>query len=228
MNQHRVLVTEIENSKRDFEYIADRHRDAATNKVINHINIIKWEDAVPSLVPFSPNWRQNIAAGLLLSFALACGLVILLEQLDDSVRTTGDLEPLFGAAVVGSIPACGGNQSGSAGYFLVKEQAFSLAADSLRGIHIALEVSRKHRHQTGALTVTITSALPQDGKSFVTSNLGILFAGMGRRVLVVDADLRKASLSKALKIVNKRGFLEIVKSGQWTPAYTVNGTTPGY
>ncbi|MSU36993.1 MAG: hypothetical protein EXS36_18230 [Pedosphaera sp.] len=52
----------------------------------------------------------------------------------------------------------------------------------------------------GALIVKITRAVPHNGKSFVTSNLDILFAGLGRKVLVVDADLRKASISMALNL----------------------------
>jgi len=56
----------------------------------------------------------------------------------------------------------------------------SAAVDSLRGIHIGLEVGRKKLPHGGALVITITSSVPQDGKSFIASNLGILFASLGR------------------------------------------------
>src|SRR6185295_1980429 len=193
-------------------------------------NVVEWEEApvIAHPVPVRPSWRQNIVVGFILSFLLACGLVFGLEQIDDTVRTPRDLEQRLGATVVGSVPACGRSSMNREGYFLAQRQAASIAVDSLRGVHIALEVNRKATEHSGAMIITITSAVPQDGKSFVTSNLGILFASLGRKVLVVDADLRKASLSKALQAEDRNGFFEIVKNKKWTREFAMNGTTPGY
>src|SRR5205085_1742215 len=166
--------------------------------------------------------------GFILSFLLACALVFGLEQIDDTVHTPKDLEQRMGANVLGAVPACGRSNMDREGYFLAKRQSASIAVDALRGIHIALEVGRKSAMQSGSLVITVTSAVPQDGKSFVTSNLGILFASLGRKVLVVDADLRKASLSKALEVEDQDGFFEVVKNQKWTRSCALNGKTPGY
>src|SRR6185295_19210195 len=113
-------------------------------------------------------------------------------------------------------------------YTLVQHKSFSLVAEALRNLHIGLEV--KHgAHRTGQpLTVTVTSALANEGKSMVSSNLALLFANLGRKVLIVDADLRKRSLSKAYKADTKPGLRDIMQGTPWSPTMAVPGAAPGF
>ncbi|MEI6234900.1 MAG: AAA family ATPase [Planctomycetota bacterium] len=229
--RYNSLNFEIDSAKRGVDQITERLHESKIVDRANGSKVIKWEEAqdIANPIPFKPNWQQNIITGLLMSFAAACALVFALEQIDDTVRTPRDIEQRLGAVVLGAVPACGRKSMDREGYFLAKQQTGSIAVDSLRGIHIGLEVSRKNASPgNGALVITITSSVPQDGKSFITSNLGILFASLGRRVLVVDADLRKASLSKALGADDQAGFFEIVKSQKWDPKIVVRGKTHGY
>src|SRR6185295_4592934 len=101
-------------------------------------------------------------------------------------------------------------------YTLVQHKSFSLVAEALRNLHIGLEV--KHgAHRTGQpLTVTVTSAMANEGKSMVSSNLALLFANLGRKVLIIDADLRKRSLSHAFKSDDKQGLREILNGMPWS------------
>ena len=230
MAQYSNMQDTIESIKRSFGIVNDHKREAMLAQRSSRNNVVEWEmaQAIDDPVPVRPNWRQNITMGIIISFLLACALVFGLEQIDDTVRTAKDLEQRLGATVLGAVPACGRVSMDREGYFLAKRQSASIAVDSMRGIHIGLEVGRKSAAQNGAMVITVTSAVPQDGKSFVASNLGILFASLGRKVLVVDADLRKASLSKALGADDRNGFFEIVKNQKWTRDFAVNGKTPGY
>ena len=225
---YKALSAEIEKHKHAVDQLNERLRENNLLIHTGHNNVIKWEAAEASIVPFVPNWRQNIGTGLLMSIVLACALVFALEQIDDTVRIPHDLEQRMEAIVLGAVPACGRKNMDRKGYFLAKEKSSSIAVDSMRGIHIALEVRRKSSASAGALVVNVTSAVPQDGKSFICSNLGILFAGLGRRVLVVDADLRKASLSKALGFDTKKGLFENLKSQVWNREYVIHCDNPGY
>ncbi len=227
--RHAALTFEIESAKRGMDQVTDRMHEIGLQK-INNSKVVKWEEAEenPNPVPFKPNWRQNIMFGVILSFVLAGALVAGLEQIDDTVRTPRDIEQRIGAVVLGAVPACGRKSMDRDGYFLAKRQTSSIAVDCMRGIHIGLEVGRKGAVQNGALVITVTSAVPEDGKSFITSNLGILFASLGRRVLVVDADLRKASLSKAFDAGDRNGFFEILTSQKWTKEFAIIETKSGY
>lgn len=226
--KYKALSAEIEKHKHAVDQLNERLRENNLLIHTGHNNVIKWETAEASMVPFVPSWRQNIGTGLLMSVLLACALVFGLEQIDDTVRTPRDLEQRMEALVLGAVPACGRKNMDRKGYFLAKDKSSSIAVDAMRGIHIALEVRRKSSSYAGALVINVTSAVPQDGKSFICSNLGILFAGLGRRVLIVDADLRKASLSKALGVDNKKGFFENLKSLVWHRDFVIHCDKTGY
>ncbi len=164
-----------------------------------------WERAMPYEVAFLPNWKRNLLGGAFMSLVLAILSVIGLDKLDDTVRTPKDLQRKQGLYSMGMIPANPTPLTDAEAYTLVQHKSFSLMAEALRNLHIGLEV-KYGAHRTGQpLVVTVTSALANEGKSMVSSNLALLFAGLGRKVLLVDADLRKRSISRVYKCENKVG-----------------------
>ncbi|HEY3319167.1 MAG TPA: P-loop NTPase [Planctomycetota bacterium] len=198
------------------------------NNVEMSSNAKAWDAAEASLLPYKPNWRQNLIFGFLLASLAALAFAYVLEKLDDTVRSGRDLERRLDVAPLGVIPIFERTLADADGYLLAQRQANSSVVDAIRNIHIGLEVTHG-AHRTGQpLIITVTSAMPSEGKSFLASNLAILFASLGRKVLVVDADLRKGSLSKAFKCRSKIGLREAIASGKWSPSYTINGVTPGY
>jgi len=187
-----------------------------------------WETAEAAVTPYKPNWRRNMLTGLVVSLVAAVAFAFLMERLDDTVRSGKDLERRLGAAPLGVIPIFERTLADEDGYLLAQRQASSAVVDSLRSIHIGLEVTHG-AHRTGQpVVITVTSAVPHEGKSFLASNLATLFAGLGRKVLVVDADLRKGSLTRAFKCESNVGLREAIAAGKWSPEYALNTTTPGY
>jgi capsular exopolysaccharide synthesis family protein len=179
-------------------------------------------------MPYKPNWRQNMLAGLMVSLLVAVACALLIERMDDTVRSGKDLERRLGAAPLGVIPVFERTLADEDGYLLTQRQASSNVADALRNLHIGLEVTYG-AHRTGQpLVITVTSAVPHEGKTFLAANLATLFAGLGRKVLVVDADLRKGSLTRSFKSKGTIGLREVVASGKWSPEYALNNSTPGY
>lgn len=225
---YKAISSEIDRRKQTLDQLNERLNAIEQQVKYGHINVIEMEAAEISMVPFVPSWRHNISTGFLLSLLLACALVFGLEQIDDTVRTPRDIEQRLDALVLGAVPACGRRNMTREGYFMAKRQPASVAVDAMRGIHIGIEVRRKSAKNSGPLVVNVTSALPQDGKSFITSNLGVLFGGLGRRVLIVDADLRKASISKALQLDNSNGFLDVLSNAQWDRKFVIRCEATGY
>ncbi|MEI6234077.1 MAG: polysaccharide biosynthesis tyrosine autokinase, partial [Planctomycetota bacterium] len=187
-----------------------------------------WETAVEPVIPYLPSWKRNLAAGGFFSLIAAVLSVILLDKLDDTIRTPKDLQRKQGLNSLGMIPASDTVLDDQRAYTLVQHSSFSLVSEALRNLHIGLEV-KYSAHRTGQpLVITVTSALANEGKSMVSSNLALLFAGLGRKVLIVDADLRKRSLSRAYKADGKSGLRDIIHGMPFALSMTVPGAVPGF
>jgi capsular exopolysaccharide synthesis family protein len=129
---------------------------------------------------------------------------------------------------MGIIPASPIAMSDSEAYTVVQHKGFSLIAEALRNLHIGLEVKQGTRRPGEPLTITVTSAMANEGKSMVSSNLALLFAGLGRKVLLVDADMRKRSLSKAFQCDQKPGLRELLGNAPWSPSLAIAVGTPTF
>jgi capsular exopolysaccharide synthesis family protein len=199
------------------------------DKQMNFTFANSWESAAKPLIPYLPNWKRNLVAGGFLSLVVAILSVIGLDKLDDTIRTPKDLQRKPGLISLGLIPASDVALNDEQAYTLVQNRSFSLVSEALRNLHIGLEVKHGAHRTTGQpLVITVTSALANEGKSMVSSNLALLFAGLGRKVLIVDADLRKRSLSKAYKADDKPGLRELMRGATFTPSMAVSGSTPGF
>lgn len=226
--QYDVLSSVAQVARQTYMDLAQRKGETDITNQFIYSNARPWETAEASNTPFKPNWRQNMLAGLLASLLAALACALLLERLDDTVRSGKDLERRLGAAPLGVIPRFERTLADEDGYLLAQRQANSAVVDSLRNIHIGLEVTHG-QHRTGQpVVITVTSAVPHEGKSFLASNLATLFVNLGRKVLVIDADLRKGALSRAFKCDGNMGLREVIASGHWSAEYSVNSTTPGY
>jgi capsular exopolysaccharide synthesis family protein len=154
--------------------------------------------------PFSPN--LPLYSGLAVLLALLFGMLLawLLERRMAMARTVADLEHLDFWPTLGQV-------------FSVKnaQNAPPIMDDLLVDLDILTKKIATETHQNCPV-ILLASAQPSDGKSFLTTHLGIAFAGAGRRVLLVDGDLRKGDLAKQLKIANFGGLSELIQR-QLTP-----------
>lgn len=146
--------------------------------------------AVPALLPtspYKPRPVRNAILGLGVGLFVAIGLIFLLEQFDTKLRSHHEVSEILGLSVVGRVP---------------RIDRKAIAADPLAGVHVAsgavAESLRLLRSNLDFLdvdgelsTVLITSCLPGEGKSVTVCNLGVTLAMGGRRVVIIDADLRR-------------------------------------
>ena len=223
-----VLNTEAEQAKKiyDERFSQKDNTDLTSKTVFTYAR--PWERATESKLPYLPSWRRNIFAGFFFSLLTAILCVFALDKLDDTVRTPKDFERKADLVSMGIIPATETPMTDEEAYVVVKNKGFTFIAEALRNLHISLEVMHGS-HRTGTpLTITVTSAMANEGKSMVSSNLALLFAALGRRVLLVDADLRKRSVTRANKCENNAGLRELLSGAAWTPSLAVGSTTPGF
>lgn len=162
------------------------------------------EPASPPLVADWPNPPLNLAAGGAFGLLVGVGLSGLRRALDDSVRTAHQLRSLTGVPVLGAL-----------GYS-PKMAKRPLSLDELRRLPQG-EAVRHTRTRlqllmraSGVKVVGITSAVPDDGQTAMLCNLAVAMADAGRRVVVVEADLRRPTLAQYFGLWPEPGLRSVV------------------
>lgn len=163
----------------------------------------------PAVLAERPNLLMVLALAILGGCSLGTGAAFLLDLLDSRVRSLGEIRKLIDLPVIGIIPQLGVEQiesSGSVG-LLSHETPRSALAESYKSTRTNLEFLRRSRQ---AQVLLITSPHPGDGKSTTASNLAITLAHAGRKVLLIDADLRKPSLHGVFSLKRDRGLSDLL------------------
>jgi len=164
--------------------------------------------------PFKPNKPLNLALSVLFGLLLGAGAALLLNYADNTVKTEQDIQRHAGVPALGFIPlyqtlhvvgegekkTSGSQYSADVACHTDSRSSFAEAFKSLRTAFLLASPERAPRH------VVVTSCEPLDGKSTVITNLAIALTQIGRRVVIVDADLRRPRVHKVFGITNEIGL----------------------
>jgi capsular exopolysaccharide synthesis family protein len=140
--------------------------------------------------PVKPNKRLSVTLAFILGIMLGCGIAILLDILDNTVKNPDDVEEKLGAPLLGTLPKMKSNKKGEFEQFWQKPQG--QFAEALRTVRTGVVLSSL---DNPAKVILVTSTIPGEGKSTVALNLGAALAQM-ENTLVIGADLRRPSLAK--------------------------------
>jgi capsular polysaccharide biosynthesis protein len=146
-----------------------------------------------------------ILAGLV-GFSLGTGAAYLLEYLDTTVKTSSDVERIFNLPVIGFISEISKNGS-TATY--VAQNPSSLWAECFRMLQSNIDF---YRLSNPVKTILITSPGPGNGKSTVASNLALSISQERQDVILVDADLRRPSVHRSLKMSIEPGLSDVLNN----------------
>jgi capsular exopolysaccharide synthesis family protein len=145
----------------------------------------------------------------------AAALAYALEFLDDTVKSREDFDRLVRLPFLGFVPHVrrkegkAGEEAPSADNIAARGKTGSPEVEAFRSIRTGIQFSRPDRE---VHTFLVTSAGPGEGKTTMSVNLAATFAG-GGRVLLIDADLRRARIHSALGIDNKVGLTNVLVGG---------------
>jgi capsular exopolysaccharide synthesis family protein len=159
--------------------------------------------SMPTL-PITPKTRQNVALGGILGLLLAGGLVLLMESLDDRLRSNDEIELRAGAPTLGSVPYTKELSAKTPSTSIV-HQPSSIVAEAYRTLRTNLgflSVERPLR------TILVTSSVKGEGKSTTSANLAAAFALSGVKTILVSADLRRPSVHKFFGLPNTEGLVD--------------------
>jgi succinoglycan biosynthesis transport protein ExoP len=157
-------------------------------------------------VKVRPRTRRNAILGLLLGGFLGVGLVFLAEALDKRVRSEREVEDALGLPLLGRIPKPD-RKLEKAGSIVMLAEPRSIAAEPIRKLRTNIEFVNLERN---VRTIMVTSSVQREGKSTTIANLGVALARAGRRVALVDLDLRRPFLNRFMMLPPAPGITDVV------------------
>lgn len=214
MVQLEILAGEAISSRVLYEELQTKLQEAGVTAGVRATNLDLVDPARPPAKQARPDWLIYPAiafgAGLLLGIAGA----FIRENLDDVVVTSEQVQQISGYPILAAIPLirAGDNAppASSAEYqesSLLVSQPKAPAAESYRALRTAIQLSAI---DSPLQALIVSSPLPKDGKSMVCYNLAIAFAQQGKRVLIVDADMRKSKIHRLFRVQKSPGLSEVL------------------
>lgn len=166
--------------------------------------------------PISPKLMFNVVFAVFLGAVVSVGLALLLDYLDDTVKSSEDIESVAGLPTLGMISRFR-PETGPA----VSRDRRSRSAEAYRQLR-----TNVHFTSLGSelKTIVITSANPDEGKSTTAANLATVLAQAGDRVILVDTDLRRSSLRKAFDVGNSFGLTGLLLNDIQDPSLALVAT----
>jgi polysaccharide biosynthesis transport protein len=224
---YRIIQQEIETNKQLLDGLLQRSKenDVVLAGTPNNIYIVDY--AVTPEAPIGPQRIRTIIMGLFLALAGGIGLAIFLEYMNDSVRSTEDVERWLRLPSIGVIPQIGGsarkrflpsralqrrNGNGHAQTspeLLTNVESRSALAESYRHLRTSVLLSSAGRPPK---TLLVTSSMPSEGKTTTAVNTALSLAQTGASVLIIDADMRRPRVHSIFGVDNHRGLSTILSN----------------
>ncbi|MBB2975543.1 capsular exopolysaccharide synthesis family protein [Microbacterium endophyticum] len=167
------------------------------------VKLTRVQDAISPNGPSSPDVPLNLALGALVGLALGLGFAILRTALDNKVRNARDVEQLTDRPIIGAIPF---DSKASERPLIIHADPQNPRAEAFR----AFRTNLQFLEMDGGHSFVVTSSMPSEGKSTTTVNLAIALADAGKRVALIDTDLRKPKTSEYLGIEGGVGLTDVL------------------
>ncbi len=201
---YRIIQQEIETNKNLLNGLLQSYRENAVvlAGVYNNVHIIDY--AVAPDQPTGPKRLQGVGLALLLALPTGIGLALLLEHINDTVRSVEDVEKKLRLSALAAIPIAKNLPFGHRRpELLFQSDAGSLVAEAYRQLRTAVLLSTPGR---APKTLLVTSCVPAEGKTTSSVNLAISLAQNNAKVLLIDADLRRPRLRSIFGLKGQQGL----------------------
>lgn len=219
----RLLQQRIETNRAFFDNLQKQvsSNDVASQGSDNNISVS--DIAIPPKTPVSPRRLATVLAALVLSTLFGMGLALFLEYLDDTIRTTDEIESYLQLPALAAIPSIDSlpkrklllvgateqEEENPQSPLLISADTRSSLAEAYRHLRTSILLSTAGHAPKSLL---VSSSLPSEGKSTIASNTAISLAQTGAKVLIIDADMRRPRLHSIFGMRNGLGLSSLLAS----------------
>jgi capsular exopolysaccharide synthesis family protein len=227
VTHYNILKHEVDTNRQVYDGMLQRVKEAGIASALHTSNVRIIDSAKPPARPYKPSLPLNSALGLLSGFFLGVVFVVMRERADRSIQEPGETPAYLNVPELGVIPSAQAAQRAGHYYhtdtkstekevgnveLVTWQKRPSVLADSFRATLSSILYSGDNGNRPRV--IVLTSANPSEGKTTVSSNLALALAEMGRRVLLIDGDLRKPRLHQIFNLPNEWGFSDLLEGKQ--------------
>ena len=198
---YTVLQREAESTRMVYEGLLGREKElqVVANNRANNVRVVDRAE-VPT-APFIPNARRDWLMAVVLGLMFGIGLAFGVEYLDDTIKTPEDVTRKLGWPLLGLVPAAGKHAP------LLSAAVPHDFGEAFRSLRTSLVFTSGGK---STRIVAVTSTQPLEGKTATSCNVAMVLALGGHRVLLIDADMRRPSLHKAMGLSNTVGLSHVL------------------
>jgi non-specific protein-tyrosine kinase len=197
------LRTDVAQLRASYATLLKTYEDLRLAEAQSVSNVVQVEPATVPTEPVRPRTLLNTLLAAVVGVMLAIGVVFLIEYLDNSIKTPEEARARLDLPVLGMIAKIPENSEGSP---YVAENPRAPVAEAFRSLRSNISFSAIDRPIRSLL---ITSPGPEDGKSTVATNLAVVMAQGGRRVVLMEADMRRPRLHRMMGLPNRLGLSDL-------------------
>lgn len=223
--EYSRLNRQRENNAKLYDLVLERTTETDLTRMLRTTHARMLDRALPPGGPISPNLTTNAAGGVGAGLALGLAFALLLGRLDRRLKSVAEVEAT-GLTILGILPRIEEGEEAQPVYakkrskprrraprqaetrdLFVHTHPMSAAAECCRAIRTNLTFMSADEP---IRAMVITSASPREGKTTVTANIAISLAQSGKRVLMVDTDLRRPRIHRAFGVSGARGATNVI------------------
>ena len=190
-------------------------------KIYKLDNVSQLSFATTPNAPSNNTLSRDIILATMIAIIAVAGFAFLKFYLDDTVKHTDDVEKIIGLPMIGSISRSeykvkNGNE------LVLARAPKSIVSENIKSLRTNLQFAAVDKNLK---TILVTSTNASEGKSFVSSNLAISFAQAGKKVLIIDCDMRKGRLHRIFKMFNNAGLSNLLTDSPKNIGNYIHNTT---
>jgi capsular exopolysaccharide synthesis family protein len=202
LSQQAQMQGTLQNYRYSYSLLLQSYESIRLAESQSSSGVLLKDPAVPPGAPIQPQPFRSAMLAAVVGLFLGAGIVFLIEFLDDSLRDPQEITRKWGIPVLGMIVNF---ESKNGNELITEKQPRSPVSEAFRSLRTNLQFTSV----TSPLhTLLVTSPSPEDGKTTIVGNLACVFAQVGRKVVVVDSDLRRPALHKLFERPNRFGLTD--------------------